>query len=113
MVSDEINCNGMTQIDEYINSEPAVMCYFSHDECNVCKVLRPKIDEMQKNEFPRVKMIYCDTVKYPEIAAQRGIFTVPTILVFFEGKEFIRVSRNNSIDELKRQIDRPYQMVFG
>jgi thioredoxin 1 len=112
MVMDKNNCTEMTQIDEYIKSEPAIMVYFSHDDCNVCKVLRPKIEEMLINEFPRVKRMYCDTVKYPEIAAQRGIFAVPTILVFFEGKEFIRVSRNISIDELKRQIQRPYRMVF-
>ena len=107
-----INCTENTDIEVYINSTPAVLIYFSHEECNVCKVLKPKVITLLKNEFQKIKMMFCDTTKYPEKAAQKSIFTVPTILVFFEGKEFIRESRNISIDGLKKQIERPYSMMF-
>jgi thioredoxin 1 len=113
MSGDIILCTDTTQIVEYINSEPAVMVYFSHEECNVCKVLRPKVEEMLRKGFPDLKMMYCDTVKYPEIAAQRSIFAVPTILIFFDGREYIRKSRNISIEELYTLIERPYNMMFS
>lgn len=108
-----VNLRSIGEFENFIQSNEAVLIYFSHKECNVCKVLRPKVQEMIENEFGKIIIAYCDTVLYPEIAAQRSIFTVPTILVFFEGKEFIRVSRNISIDELAKQIDRPYQMIFN
>jgi thiol-disulfide isomerase/thioredoxin len=78
----------------------------------VCKVLKPKIYELLQNEFPKIKFRYIDVKKTPEISAQNNIFTVPTILIYFEGKEFVRRSRNIGITELKNLIERPYKLMF-
>lgn len=91
---------------------PGVLFYFSHEKCNVCKVLKPKIHDLLKASFPKIEMFYCDTVLYPEIAGQNSIFTVPTLLIFFDGKEFLRKSRNISIDELGNELKRPYSIFF-
>lgn len=93
--------------------EPALLAYFSTEACNVCKVLKPKVAELIYSEFPKIKIVYIQTDKLPEIAAQNQVFAVPTILVFFEGREYIRKSRNIGISELEREIDRPYSMIFG
>lgn len=93
--------------------EEGLLVYFSHEACNVCKVLKPKVKDMLDKEFPNMKMTYADTVITPEIAGQNGIFTVPTILVFFDGREYIRKSRNIGLEELKREIQRPYEMMFS
>ncbi|MBE9468326.1 MAG: thioredoxin family protein [Bacteroidetes bacterium] len=90
----------------------AVLFYFSHDDCNVCKILKPKIYELLQNEFPKIKFRYVDIKKTPEVSAQNNIFTVPTLLIYFEGKEFVRRSRNIGITELKNLIERPYKMMF-
>lgn len=108
-----ININSITEFEKFIVSNEALLIYFSHKECNVCKVLRPKVEEMLRKGFPALKMMYCDTVKYPEIAAQRSIFAVPTILIFFDGREYIRKSRNIGIEELYTLIERPYNMMFS
>jgi len=96
-----------------IDQNEAVLFYFSHDQCNVCKVLKPKIAELVETEFPKLKLFYCDTINIPELAAQNRIFAVPTIVVFFAGKEYIRKSRNMGIDELSNEMKRPYEMIFG
>jgi len=100
------------ELNSRIKSEEAVLVYFSHEECNVCKVLKPKVAELVKDEFPKLKMIYSDTVKIPEAAGQNRVFAVPTILLFLEGREYVRASRNISVEELQRQIQRPYGMMF-
>ena len=92
--------------------EPALLCYFSTDACNVCKVLKPKVEELMLNEFPLIKLVYIKSNLLPEVAAQNQIFVAPTILVFFAGRESIRKSRNISIGELQREIERPYSMLF-
>ena len=97
----------------FVNENDAVLVYFSTKECNVCKVLKPKVEEMFGNEFPKVKLCYVETNEQPEIAAQSRIFAVPTIVVYFEGKEFLRKSRNFGIDELKAEIKRPYSILFA
>jgi len=105
----------ITSLEEFnakLSESAGNLFYFSHEKCNVCKVLKPKIYSLLKSEFPRMEMYYCDTEKYPEIAGQNSIFTVPTILVFFDGKEFLRKSRNIGVDELNGILQRPYSIFF-
>ena len=100
-------------LNETIKKEDAVLVYFSHEACNVCKVLKPKVAEMLQENFPKISMVYSDTVKIPEAAGQNRIFAVPTIVIYFDGREYIRASRNISVEDLQRQIDRPYDMMFN
>lgn len=93
--------------------EPAVLAYFSTEVCNVCKVLKPKVEELIEAEFPKIKLAYIKSDKLPEVAAQNQVFTAPTILVFIDGREYIRKSRNIGISELQREIERPYSMMFS
>jgi len=106
------NIIGIDEFSETIKTEDAVLIYFSHEKCNVCKVLKPKIAELLKEKYPKMKMVYSDTVIDPETAGQNSIFAVPTILTFFGGQEYTRKSRNISIGELSDAIERPYNMIF-
>ena len=67
---------------------------------------------MQK-EFPRIKLVYIKSDKLPELAAQNQVFAAPTVLIFFEGKEYIRKSRKIGINELQQEIERPYSLIFS
>lgn len=102
--------------DEFLklkNEEPALLAYFSTEACNVCKVLKPKVADLLQQEFPKIKSVYIKSDKLPEVAAQNQVFTAPTILVFFDGREYIRKSRNIGIGELQHEIERPYSMIFS
>ncbi len=57
-------------------------------------------------------MGYVNSELLPEVSAQQSIFTVPTVVVFLDGKEFIRKSRNISLSEFQKDIERPYSMYF-
>ncbi len=98
--------------NDVLQKEDAVLIYFSHEQCNVCKVLKPKIADLLKNHFPKMKMYYADTVLTPEIAGQNKIFAVPTVVCFFGGRETFRKSRSIGLNELGEQIERPYNMIF-
>ena len=101
------------ELKSTLEKEDAVLVYFSHEQCNVCKVLKPKIANLLKESFPEIKLFYSDTVMTPEIAGQNNVFTVPTIICYFGGKETYRKSRNIGIVELENQIERPYNMIFN
>ena len=101
------------QFDDFISNNEAVLVYFSTPQCNVCKVLKPKLAELIESEFPNIKMGYINSEALPEIAAQLRIFTVPTIIVLLDGKEFLRKSRNISLSEFQKEIERPYSMYFN
>lgn len=87
--------------------------YFSHKQCGVCHVLRPKVEELVKEVFSKLTFSYVDVEELPAIAASYSVFTVPVILVFFEGQEFYRFSGSVSIGELEQQISRPYELKFS
>lgn len=104
----------ITSFDEFekLKQEPALLAYFSTEACNVCKVLKPKVQQLLREKFPEVKMAYVKSDVLPDIAGQNRIFAAPTILVFFDGREYIRKSRNIGIGELEDAIARPYKMMF-
>jgi len=98
---------------EHILAEnDAVLAYFSTEICSVCKVLKPKVIEMVSESFPKMKMVFVESDKLPELAAQNRVFTAPTVVVFFAGRETIRKSRAFGLDELRSEIQRPYSLLF-
>ncbi len=99
-------------LNQSINTEKALLVYFSHDHCNVCKVLKPKVKNLITSHYPKIQMLYCNTVNQPMIAAQQSIYTVPSILIWFQGKETFRFSRNIGLIELETAINRPYHLLF-
>lgn len=89
-----------------------VLKYFSHQRCGVCKVLKPKVEQMLEKNFPKMKFEYVDIENEPQVAAGHQVFTVPTLLIYFEGKEYYRFARNVSLGQLTEAIERPYKMLF-
>ena len=102
----------LSDVENEIKSNPASAFYFSAPHCNVCKVLKPKILDMLDENYPEFRVFYIDIEKSPLIAGQLRIFSIPTLLIFFEGKEYYRISRNISVEELKKTLERPYGLVF-
>lgn len=105
--------NNQSEFQKILSDNKAVLVYFSNDTCNVCKVLKPKVEKMLSESFPEIPMYYVDTVLTPDISAQHTVFTIPTIVVFFEGREIIRKSRHIGVDQLQSEIERPYSIFFS
>jgi thioredoxin-like negative regulator of GroEL len=99
------------EFNSFISPNKAAVIYFSTPDCNVCKVLKPKLIEFLTEEFPKIVFAYVDCEKAKELAAQNGIFSVPTILFFFEGKEMIRQSRNVNFSELWGDLNRIFSLM--
>lgn len=102
-----------TDFESLLAENDAVLAYFSTEICSVCHVLKPKVAEMVASSFPMMRMVYIESDKSPELAAQYRVFTAPTVVVFFAGRETIRKSRAFGVDELKSEIIRPYSVMFG
>ena len=95
------------------SNENAILFYFTSTDCNVCKVLLPRVRELLASKFPRLKLHVVDIASNREIAGKYQIFTVPVVLVYFEGREFTRKVRNFSVQELEKEIERPYKLFFA
>lgn len=101
------------EIQTIIEENLAVMLYFSGPTCSVCHVLKPKLLEAVDSNFDKFKVVEIDVSQEQEIAGQYSVFALPTVIVFLDGKEFIRKSRNMSVDEVMREIKRPYEIMMS
>ncbi len=113
MENSEIAISSLDEFKEFISKNGGAVTYFSTPQCNVCKVLKPKLKDLLVSHFPEMKFAYVNTVEAQEMAAQNQVFTVPTILFHLDGKEFIRKSRNVNLNLLAEELERPYEMMFG
>lgn len=101
----------LNELNDVLKNELAVVLYFSSPSCNVCHVLRPKLMEALEKEYPQIGRYHADIALTPEIAAEYQIFSAPTIIVFLEGREFIRKGRAMSVEGLLQEIERPYKLM--
>ncbi len=100
-------------IQKTLKESPAVMLYFSAPTCNVCHALKPKLLDAIQSNFGDFKIISIDTSLDQETAAYFSVFAIPTVLIFLEGREFLRKSRHMSVDEVVREIKRPYEIMMS
>lgn len=104
--------DSIQDFQEKLNQLEAVLLYFNTNSCSVGEALEPKVLTLIKYNFPKIEFHSININDFPEIASYCSAFVEPTILVFFEGKEYIRKSRNFGIFELEEAIKRPYKLIF-
>jgi thioredoxin 1 len=109
----EVSVSDLPQLDSAIAEHPAVLVYFTGPNCNVCKVIKPKILELQGKTFPELEFYSVDCDALPQVAGQYGVLSIPTVVLYFDGRETTRLVRTFSIGELELAIARPYEMLFG
>lgn len=93
------------QVLRYIKENKLTFVYISRENCGICHVIQPQVQEMLK-EFPAIKPIQVSADDIPEVASQFTVFTVPALLLFVEGKEVIREARFVVMEELRRKFQR-------
>lgn len=91
----------------------AAMVYFTEPSCQVGAAVEQKALALVNEEFPRLDVIHVDTVAVPEAAGQYEVLTIPTLILFFAGRETTRFVRTFGIDEVRQAIERPYAVMFG
>ncbi|WP_241085444.1 thioredoxin family protein [Candidatus Vondammii sp. HM_W22] len=82
----------------------ALLIWFSGPDCRICHDLKPKIATLIAESFPRITLQEVNCSLSHETAAQYQVFIIPTLLIFFDGAEFIRKSRNCRFNGLMQHI---------
>ena len=107
-----IAIDGVEAMQAFVTANEAAVVYFAGADCGVCHVLQPQVQALLAERFPRIAFGRVATEQAAELAAQQSVFAVPTLLVFFDGRESFRYARNFSVGEIERDIARPYGMFF-
>ncbi len=89
-----------------IENYEMVVTYFSGAQCSVCNVVKAKIEELISTNYPEIKLIEVPSEQAPELVGKYTVFSVPLIIFWIEGREYIREIRNISIGDFKNKIDK-------
>lgn len=70
---------------EVLDSQKTVLVDFWATWCGPCRMLSPVVDEIaQENDAVKVGKVNVD--EQPELASQFGVMSIPTLMVFRDGK---------------------------
>lgn len=78
--------NTQTFQELVLNSAKPVLVDFYADWCGPCKMLTPVIEQIAA-ESDAYEVYKLNVDEAPEIAAKYGVMSIPTLIVFKDGKE--------------------------
>lgn len=103
--------NDIENIEQIIKENDMVFLYFATQDCGICTSLLPKLEEMLVN-YPKIKSFHIPIDEIPLASGKFSVFTVPTVIVYVDGKEAIREARFISMDTLEEKISKYYSLFF-
>lgn len=98
-----IKIESTEMLNQLLEEESLIVLYFSSTECGVCHAVLPRLIDMLEKWSVELAIIDINTVR--EIAGQYLVFTVPTIVMFYNGKEILRESRFIDFLNIEKVLD--------
>ena len=82
----------MEKFNELIQSPKPVLVDFYAEWCGPCQIMKPRILDVAERMGDNVKVVQIDVEKEKELATRFRISSVPTLIIFKNGKQQWRQS---------------------
>ena len=89
--------------DQVINENEKVLVDFFATWCGPCKMLAPIVEKLAEEEAS-VKVVKVDVDEESELAIRFGISSIPTLLMFKNGKLVDKQIGYRSLEQLKQMV---------
>lgn len=86
-------------------SNKPVLVDFYADWCQPCKMVSPVIRKIAKEYSGKLLTVKIDIDRKKDLAVQHDVMSVPTIAMFFKGKELMRLTGAHPYDTIKSNIE--------
>lgn len=87
-----------------------VMAVFSGQNCSVCHAVIPKLQKLVTDYFSDILLVEILVEQLPELAARYSVFTIPVILFWVDGREYIREARYIDLSILKQNLEKIFSL---
>lgn len=91
--------------EEVLDHKSPVFVDFYADWCGPCKITSPLIDEISE-EKKDMKFVKIDVDQNADLASQYSIFSIPTFIIFKDGKvvnQFVgAMGKESFLEEIKK-----------
>ena len=101
------------QFEEIIKDhERAAFIDFWAEWCGPCKMVAPVVERLAKEYDGRMTFVKVNVDEFPEISRRYSVRSIPTMIIFREGKAATRISGFKPEGQLRPHIDR-YALKAG
>lgn len=107
-----INLGTIEEISDFINMSQLSFLYISRSNCSVCHGLFSQVQQVMI-KYPEIKLGHIDADEVMEVAGYFSIFTVPVLLLFVDGKEYVREARIVHMDLFDQKIRKVYENIIS
>lgn len=91
--------------EEVMKAGIPVMVDFWASWCGPCKMLSPIIEQLSEEYQGKVSVGKVNVDDEADLAARFGIISIPTVIIFVNGKEVKRIVGVNGKDEYEEVIE--------
>ncbi len=89
---------------EVLQSEVPVVVDFWATWCGPCQLQSPELAKFERAHEGQVKTVKINVDEQPELAAQFGVTSIPTLIGFKNGQESVRAVGLQNADQLAAQF---------
>lgn len=98
----------MENFEDIIKSEKPVLIDFFATWCGPCKMMHPILEELHAKVGDKARIIKIDIDKNEQLAALYNVRSVPTLMVFKNGKMEWRESGVQQVEKLEQILAQYY-----
>lgn len=81
-----------TFAEEVYGADTPVVVDFWAEWCGPCKKISPILEEIAEENIGKLRIAKLDVDSHPTIAQQHNVMSIPTLIVFKDGQEAVRVT---------------------
>ncbi len=92
--------------EEVLNFKGAVLVDFGAEHCASCRVMLLIIKELAEEINDQVKIGTMDTSENPQTPNEYGIMSIPSVIIFKNGKVAEQISGVRKKDDIKKLLEK-------
>lgn len=89
---------------EVIKSKIPVIVDFYADWCGPCKMMAPTFEKLSKDFEGKINFFKLNVDNNEEISSDYSVMSIPTLIIFKDGKEVDRMVGAQGEDQLKKKL---------
>ncbi len=106
MASGNVITLNETNFKETINGDGLTLVDFWAEWCGPCKMIAPEVEKLADEMAGKAKIAKLNVDENRSIAGEYQVMSIPTMILFKEGKEIERVIGFRKKDELKKLVEK-------